>query len=920
MKCISILVKAMRISKTVTCILRLSLAIFLLNGSLFLELSFVSAQDPLTINGYSLTTRYSLLTTITLTPIQDTYIQYTDNTSHNTNTLKVGGYATLSVPQPIVTDRIQTLLWFPISSANIPPNAAIINATMKLYYNECYGQGLFCSQPLSIPVDAYRITETWDESVTWNNKPNTESIVEGSGEIVVNPTKTWQSVNVTEMVKSWVNNQQNNYGMLLDYNTTMWYLYINELWFDSREGTNPPQLEIQYMVDNTPPTTTHQIDCSQWGLNNWCWQPVTVNLTATDTESGVKETWYRIDSGNWQQYTGQFAINTEGKHTVEYYSVDNANNNEPKKSFDVSIDLNDPVTSATINPPNPGPSGYYNSTVRVILSATDTASGVKEILYKVNSGTWTTYSAPIQFTTDGVHIVRYYSKDNAGRNDTEKNISLKVDATLPEIVYSINGSLGQNQYYISPSVNVTVTAYDNSSSGIKSVKYRVDGGSVLSYTHPVKIEGAGTHTFDIFAYDNAENMKTVTLNIKIDNVSPVSSINIIGTLGNNNWYKTPVNITFDGTDAHSGIENIYYKIDNQTYLPYVNMILLSDNGFHTINYYSKDYAGNIEKTKNVSLKIDTTYPVTTINILPAETVEWYNKTVTLTLNATDTFSGVESIRYKIDGSDWLIYNNTSVTISTEGVHTFEYYSIDKAGNVEDTKALTIKIDITAPEILHNLITTANKDEDIYINATVSDANGLKSVKLYYANGKTREWKEVNMLSLGNEKYSYKIPGSDVGYDGIVYYIYAEDIAGNVQYYPATGQSAPATITVPQPSLFSGGGLPWLIIVIIIVVAVLLLILYLRLRKQKAKDTKHEAPVAPPPVIVKPFPIRWIMPKKKVPVRTARKVEDKTPEEKKEEINVEEELKKLDEYVRKGLITKEEAEESKKRLMEEVEKK
>jgi hypothetical protein len=56
-----------------------------------------------------------------------------------------------------------------------------------------------------------------------------------------------------------------------------------------------------------------------------------------------------------------------------------------------------------------------------------------------------------------------------------------------------------------------------------------------------------------------------------------------------------------------------------------------------------------------------------------------------------------NIRHSLDnGTTWLLYT-APVTIANEGTTTLFYRSVDKAGNIEATSTLTLKIDKTAPE-------------------------------------------------------------------------------------------------------------------------------------------------------------------------------------------------------------------------------
>ncbi|RLE74939.1 MAG: hypothetical protein DRJ56_06525, partial [Thermoprotei archaeon] len=86
-------------------------------------------------------------------------------------------------------------------------------------------------------------------------------------------------------------------------------------------------------LDNTPPETsvTYVADVHQ------------VVLNATDEGCGVKSTFYRVDGGEWQEYTGPIELEP-GPHTIEYYSVDYLDNMESVKSFNISVPTTAPPT------------------------------------------------------------------------------------------------------------------------------------------------------------------------------------------------------------------------------------------------------------------------------------------------------------------------------------------------------------------------------------------------------------------------------------------------------------------------------------------------------------------------------------------------------------------------------------------------
>ncbi|NTW27569.1 MAG: hypothetical protein HGA36_04550, partial [Candidatus Moranbacteria bacterium] len=81
------------------------------------------------------------------------------------------------------------------------------------------------------------------------------------------------------------------------------------------------------------------------------------------------------------------------------------------------------------------------------------------------------------------------------------------------------------------------------------------------------------------------------------------------------------------------------------------------------------------------------------------TNDWHTSDVTLLLPATDdeNGSGVAETKYSLDNaSTWVTYIDP-IALTQEGIFNVQYFSIDKAGNKEETKTAIIKIDKTAPE-------------------------------------------------------------------------------------------------------------------------------------------------------------------------------------------------------------------------------
>jgi hypothetical protein len=121
---------------------------------------------------------------------------------------------------------------------------------------------------------------------------------------------------------------------------TYWGYYFEGMTFYGMEDTNPPVTTCTIQGDFDP-------------LYMWYTEEVAVFLEATDDVTGVKATYYEVDGGTTQTYTGPFLVTGDGIHQVCYWSVDNEDNVETKKcTAEFRIDATGP--SVEITGPTPG--------------------------------------------------------------------------------------------------------------------------------------------------------------------------------------------------------------------------------------------------------------------------------------------------------------------------------------------------------------------------------------------------------------------------------------------------------------------------------------------------------------------------------------------------------------------------------------
>lgn len=449
-------------------------------------------------------------------------------------------------------------------------------------------------------------------------------------------------------------------------------------------------------IDSNPPETAVTTGETP-SDDGWFRSDVNVTLSAVDNLSGVEETKYKINNGSWQVYSSPYVITSSA--TVYFYSVDKAGNAETEKSMQINIDKIAPETNVSLAG-TAGKDGWFKSVVNVGLLATDNLSGIKKIKYKIDNGNWQSYVSPFMLTDSAA--VYYYSVDKAENTEPEKSIQIKIDKTIPETSVSLEGTTGKNGWFKSD-VAVNLSAVD-SPSGVEEIKYKVNGGTWLTYTSPFLVMGSTVYYYSVDKAGNIESEKSVQINI--DSANPETGASLTGTSGKDGWFRSDVIVVLSATDNKSGVEGTKYKIDDGEWQTYIAQFVTTGS---MVYYYSTDKAGNTELIKSTQVKIDKVAPQTEIALEGTEGENgWYISDVIVTLVATDALSGVDAIRYRINDSEWQTYSQP-YEISGSIV---KYNSEDKAGNLEPEQSREIKIDKTPPSV------SVVSDDGSYTNSQI----------------------------------------------------------------------------------------------------------------------------------------------------------------------------------------------------------
>ena len=212
------------------------------------------------------------------------------------------------------------------------------------------------------------------DSTVWANQSNTETYFTPDDPIVVDKSFTGS---FTLYVESHL-------------------LYIKSI-FDTRadsEFTNARATYYFYKDSSGPTTPSISIDPTSWTNGS-----VTVSASSTDDGSGVKRYYYQVNGTNGQLWNVGSSVTVSSNCTVYFYSVDNVGNVSETASKEVStIDKTAPtISSVTV------PEGWLSSSSGITVDGSDSASGIADWFYNIDSGTWISTgisSSPCEITID----------------------------------------------------------------------------------------------------------------------------------------------------------------------------------------------------------------------------------------------------------------------------------------------------------------------------------------------------------------------------------------------------------------------------------------------------------------------------------------------------------------------------------------
>jgi DNA-directed RNA polymerase subunit RPC12/RpoP len=284
----------------------------------------------------------------------------------------------------------------------------------------------------------------------------------------------------------------------------------------------------------------------------------------------------------------------------------------------------------------------------------------------------------------------------------------------------------------------------------------------IIFNGPVNVP-EGMHTLYYYSVDIANNIElTKKYDIKVDLTTPFCNLLLQPETpdGYHGWFIHQPMINFS-TEANA---TVYYAFNDDYYLKFIDL-LLSPEGVHDLNYYSRDDAGNIGNEFKTTLKVDITPPKTILNInpdVPTGKNGWYAESPLIHLTTEN--NGSSFYYWDDDGINASILYTEPISVQ-EGIHRLYYYSVDFAGCPEKVNNYLIKLDTIAPTSTHTLYPSeADGENGYYRSDVIITLTSEPNATIHYS------WDNGTPII-----YTKPIQGNE-GIHSLIYY--STDLAGN----------------------------------------------------------------------------------------------------------------------------------------------
>ena len=323
-------------------------------------------------------------------------------------------------------------------------------------------------------------------------------------------------------------------------------------------------------------------------------------------------------------------------------------------------------------------------------------------------------------------------KDTSGR--PVAGVSVTFEVTANSMITSIMRGYNSRFLTVTTDSNGMASAANTYSNyvGEGYQVYSTYAGIIQTLQVKASIPGANSVIFNV-------EVGTYNSNL-VDKTPPFISVSAKDDTGADyiagTWTSHSVSVAYSATDSLSTIKSC---TPEQTFN--------EEGANQTATGTAVDSANNSASVTFGPINIDKSLPVTAAIYPRPKPGGWYDDKVTVSFDSTDSVSGVNAIFYRIGDDTPVKLEGQSATadIDIEGTSTITYWAVDNAGNKEQAKNFTVKIDKSVPTVTAKLSPEKNENGwnkfDVTLTLSAKDTySGVKEI--HYKTGESGEEKIV----------------------------------------------------------------------------------------------------------------------------------------------------------------------------------
>lgn len=410
---------------------------------------------------------------------------------------------------------------------------------------------------------------------------------------------------------------------------------------------NTSSTETLINLDSTSPQISHALSPAPNEFG-WANQSLAITYVCSDELSGIKP----------NACPEKQTVDQEGKDQQVAASVSDIAGNTATDSLQVNIDKS--VPSVVINvSPEANSAGWHKNDVSIGFFCEDTLSGVQSC---PQSRLVVSEGLSMPFTG--------LASDFAG-NAAEASVFINLDKTPPVVSTSYDPQPNAKGWHKSD-VTLTFQCSDALSGLVLS------GDGVCPEEILVSTDGF-EQSIITSVTDVAGNSVAVSTTLNLDKTAPAILPKVNPAKNAAGWHNKDVTVGFECTDALSGIERCSEA-----------QVISAEGANLNIKGLAHDIAGNVSESQ-VVINLDKTAP----EILPIFSSQpnaggWYNSSVTLSYQCSDTLSGLPEFSEGACPAETIISSNGFEQAVVASIS-------DKAGNSATVTSL-ISIDTVSPTL------------------------------------------------------------------------------------------------------------------------------------------------------------------------------------------------------------------------------